>query len=91
MKIWSRNVLSEYQILTNLGYFTMDNASNNDAMLSAIEGRLQGEGMKWDSTSHRLRCTGSGHIIRLAVGDFLFGQHPHLSHSDELTHEEIAQ
>jgi hypothetical protein len=75
------DVLSEYQILTKLGYFTMDNASNNDAMLSALECRLQEEGIEWDSTSHRLRC--SGHIIQLAVGDFLFGRHPDLSDSDE--------
>lgn len=83
------DVLSEYQILTKLGYFTMDNASNNDAMLSALERRLQEEGIEWDSTNHRLRC--NGHIIQLAVGAFLFGRHPNLSNSDDLTREDIAQ
>ncbi|KAG9375775.1 hypothetical protein A1F94_013519 [Pyrenophora tritici-repentis] len=83
------DVLSEYQILTKLGYFTMDNASNNDAMLLALECRLQEEGIEWDSTNHRLRC--NGHIIQLAVGAFLFGRHPNLSDSDDLTREDIAQ
>ncbi|KAG9387107.1 hypothetical protein A1F94_003857 [Pyrenophora tritici-repentis] len=82
------DVLSEYQILTKLGYFTMDNASNNDAMLLALECRLQEEGIEWDSTNHRLRCN---HIIQLAVGAFLFGRHPNLSDSDDLTREDIAQ
>ncbi|KAG9375514.1 hypothetical protein A1F94_013918 [Pyrenophora tritici-repentis] len=82
------DVLSEYQILTKLGYFTMDNASNNDAMLLALECRLQEEGIEWDSTNHRLR---NGHIIQLAVGAFLFGRHPNLSDSDDLTREDIAQ
>jgi hAT family C-terminal dimerisation region len=83
------DVLSEYQILTKLGYFTMDNASNNDVMLSVLERRLREEEIDWDSTSHRLRC--SGHIIQLSVGDCLFGNHPHLSDSDDLTREDITR
>ncbi len=83
------DVLSEYQILTKLGYFTMDNASNNDVMLSKLEHRLQGEGIEWDSSSHRLRC--NGHCIQLAVQGVLVGRHPDLSNDDDLTHDDIAR
>lgn len=67
----------------------MDNVTNNDDMLSALKDRPQEEGVKRHSTSQRPRC--SGHIIQLAVGDFLLRPHPDLSDSDGLTRENAAQ
>ena len=82
-------VLTEYQILTKLGYFTMDNASNNDAMLSFLQRQMQADGITWEASTHRLRC--NGHIIHLAVQAFLFGRHPNLSDNDELTNDELCR
>jgi hypothetical protein len=83
------DVLSEYQILTKLGYFTMDNATNNDTMLSALEHHLEEEGIEWDAATHRVRC--NGHILNLAVQAFLFGHHPDLSDTDNLTQTDLRQ
>jgi hypothetical protein len=82
-------VFADYQILTKLGYFTMDNASNNDTMLVALERQLQKEGIEWDAASHRLRC--NGHIINLAVQAFLFGNHPDLSSQDDSIRDDLTR
>lgn len=82
-------VFADYQILTKLGYFTIDNASNNDTMLVALERQLQKEGIEWDAGSHRLRC--NGHIINLAVQAFLFGNHPDLSDQDDSIRDDLKR
>ncbi|KAM3446391.1 hypothetical protein NHJ6243_010227 [Beauveria neobassiana] len=50
-----------------IGYFTLDNASNNDTMLRALANTFG-----FNPAHRRLRC--HGHIINLAVQAFLFGK-----------------
>ncbi len=69
------DVLSVYAIRNRLGYFVMDNATNNDTMLEAIAREFQAvDGIYYDPIEHRLRCI--GHVINLSVQAFLFGRHP---------------
>ena len=64
-------VVQEWGITSNLGFFVMDNASNNDTMMRALQQELLRQyKIKYDAKSHRLRCF--GHIINLAVQSFLF-------------------
>jgi hypothetical protein len=51
----------------NLGYFVLDNASNNDTTLVEL-GRCMG----FDPKEKRLRCI--GHILNLIAEQYLFGQ-----------------
>ena len=50
-----------------MGYFTLDNAGNNDTAMEVIAGELG-----FDSTQRRVRCI--GHIINLVVKALLFGK-----------------
>ena len=50
-----------------MGYFTLDNAGNNDTAMEVIAGELG-----FDSTQRRVRCI--GHIINLVVIALLFGK-----------------
>jgi len=59
-------------ITRRLGYFTLDNASNNDTMLEAIADRLANLSIPLDPKKRRIRCL--GHIINLVVKSFLFGE-----------------
>ncbi len=69
------DVLSVYAIRGRLGYFVMDNATNNDTMLEAIAKEFkEADGIYYDPVEHRLRCI--GHVINLSVQAFLFGRHP---------------
>ena len=75
MAIIILDVLSTYAIRNRLGYFVMDNATNNDTMVEAIARNFQEiDGVRYDPIEHRLRCI--GHIINLSVQAFLFGRHP---------------
>ena len=65
-------VAAEMGITRRLGYFTLDNASNNDTMLEAIADRLANLGIPFDPKKRRIRCL--GHIINLVVKSFLFGE-----------------
>ncbi|KJZ70117.1 hypothetical protein HIM_10487 [Hirsutella minnesotensis 3608] len=61
-------VLDDYGITHDkVGYFTLDNAHNNDTMMRAVADVC---GFDW--RQRRLRC--NGHIINLAVQAFLFGK-----------------
>jgi hypothetical protein len=64
-------VINEYGIASKVGYFVMDNASNNDTMIVALSGLLWEEyQILYNPTTHRLRC--NGHIINLTAQSFLF-------------------
>lgn len=67
-------VLEEYQILSKVGYFMMDNATNNDTMIQYFSTLLDDHDIDYDPKLHRLRC--NGHIINLVVRAFLFETHP---------------
>lgn len=48
-----------------IGYFTLDNASNNDTALVQIAAYLAERGIKFNSLERRLRCF--GYVINLVV------------------------
>jgi hypothetical protein len=67
--------IREYGIASKVGYFMMDNASNMNTMIDKISDDLEREfNVFYDPLPHRLRC--SGHIINLAVMEFLMGKRP---------------
>ena len=51
----------------NLGYFVLDNATNNDTTLVQL-----GKDLGFDPKEKRLRCI--GHILNLIAQEYLFGQ-----------------
>ncbi|KAM4067699.1 transposase-like protein [Hirsutella rhossiliensis] len=62
----------EYGISSKIGYFMMDNASNMNTMIDKVSDDLEREfDVFYDPLQHRLRCF--GHIINLAVMEFLIG------------------
>ncbi len=64
-------VLEEYKIKDKLGYLMMDNADNNDTLITSLSSSLRRKhNIKYDPKHHQLRC--QGHIINLAVKSFLF-------------------
>jgi hypothetical protein len=63
-------VLEEMGIVSRLGYFIADNASNNDTCWRAICRKLRPDIKEPDS--RRVRCL--GHILNLAAKAFLFGK-----------------
>jgi hypothetical protein len=60
-------VVDSYGVRDKIGYFTLDNAYNNDTMMRAVA-----QNCDFNSAHRRLRC--NGHIINLAVQAFLFGK-----------------
>ncbi|KFY19669.1 hypothetical protein V493_07869 [Pseudogymnoascus sp. VKM F-4281 (FW-2241)] len=64
--------VTEFGITHKLGYFMLDNASNNDTLMKHLEeDLLTNHQIKYNGKNHRLRCM--GHIINLTVQAFLFG------------------
>ncbi|KAK8912227.1 putative AC transposase [Metarhizium anisopliae] len=67
--------IREYGIASKVGYFMMDNATNMNTMIDKISDDLEHEfDVFYDPLPHRLRCV--GHIICLAVMEFLLGKRP---------------
>lgn len=67
--------IRENGIASKVGYLMMDNASNMNTMIDKISDGLEDEfGVFYDPLPHRLRCF--GHIINLAVMEFLVGKRP---------------
>ncbi|KAM3517051.1 hypothetical protein MY4038_010335 [Beauveria bassiana] len=65
------DVIDDWGFASKLGYFVMDNAGNNDTMMKCLSlALLRQYDIRYDPTSHRLRC--QGHIINLAAKSFLF-------------------
>ena len=76
-------ILQDYSITHKLGYVQMDNATNNDTLMAALSSGISlfvsysnyytnillGLPYDYDATEHRVRCL--GHILNLAVQDFL--------------------
>ena len=65
-------VVDSYGVRDKIGYFTLDNAYNNDTMMRTVA-----ETCGFNPTHRRLRC--NGHIINLAVQAFLFGKNKEAS------------
>ena len=62
-------ILESYEIGDKIGYFTLDNAANNDTAMEAIAKRFNLPG---GSQQRRIRCI--GHVINLIVKALLFGK-----------------
>jgi hypothetical protein len=62
-------VLQEYNITSNTGYFVCDNASSNDAAVTSILQHLEPGISTAEVTARRLRCI--GHIINLSARSLL--------------------
>ncbi|KAJ8457093.1 hypothetical protein ONZ45_g18454 [Pleurotus djamor] len=54
-------VIDQYEIREKVGWFTSDNASNNDTAMNAVSEVLD----DWDAKSHRVRCM--EHSVHLAA------------------------
>lgn len=67
-----QEVLQDFQFRGKLGYFVMDNAHSNDALIRSVAENLNDKGVAYDWKQRRPRC--NGHVINLAVQAFLFGQ-----------------
>ena len=66
------DAIKDYNIVNNLGYFIMDNASNNDTALKELNSFIiEDGGVGFDPVERRIRCF--GHIMNLAVKDLLYG------------------
>jgi hypothetical protein len=64
-------VLEEYKIEDKLAYLIMDNADNNDTLMTSPSSFLRRKhNIKYVPKHYRLRC--QGHIINLAVKSVLF-------------------
>ena len=67
--------IREYGIVSKVGYFMIDNASNINTIIDKISDDLEREfDVFYDPLPHQLRC--SGYIINLAVIEFLIGRRP---------------
>ncbi|KAK2468861.1 hypothetical protein H9L39_19453 [Fusarium oxysporum f. sp. albedinis] len=67
--------IREYGIASKVGYFMMDNATNMNTMIDKVSDDLEHEfDVFYDPLPHRLRCF--GHIVNLAVMEFLIGKRP---------------
>ena len=63
-------LIQEYGIQEKVGYFVLDNASNNDTCINHILASIQPNEIPRE---RRLRCF--GHVLNLAASQFLFGKH----------------
>ena len=65
------DVIKEYRIEANLGYIVIDNAPNNNTIITALSISLRRDfKLSYDPIRYRIHY--QGHIINLAVKSFLF-------------------
>ena len=64
-------VAEDFNLTCKIGYFTLDNATNNDSALIEISYFLSNISISFDPIKRRLRCF--GHVINLVVKSFLWG------------------
>lgn len=65
-------IIHEYEIVNEIGYFVTDNAKNNDTAIDIVLKRLLPRLTDKQRKQRRLRCW--GHIMNLAAKAFLFGE-----------------
>ena len=76
--VWT--IFTEYDINKLIGYFTLDNASNNLSCLDHLSIQfnlapsLEGTGQSFQTSSRYIRCF--GHVLNLVVRVFLYGKKP---------------
>jgi len=70
--IWG--VAREYHLEGNIGYFTPDNASNNDSDMKYIPAKLKQRDIDFNPVKRRLQCL--GHVINRPVKALLWVKPP---------------
>jgi len=83
------DVVEPYSIIDKIGYFTLDNASNNDTALHHIAQHLKDLDITFDPIQRRLRCF--GHIINLVVKSFLWGSDAEVFEAQISTYHDLQQ
>ena len=68
------DVVETYHLQEKIGYFTLNNAKNNDPAMRCIQTYLQNSGIPFYLVTRRLHCL--GHVINLVVKPFLWGEDP---------------
>lgn len=94
--VWS--VILQYQIEDSLGYFTLNNASNNSTALRAIQQKLdQTKSLHLQSSPdrnsiHSIRyICGYGHVFNLIVKVFLYGKKSSILAKDKTEKQTIER
>ena len=83
------NIVKAYKITQKIGYFTRDNATNNNTALQHISKHLQDLGIECNRIQRRLRCF--GHMINLVVKAFLLGTNSAAFEAEINSHQEMQQ
>jgi len=83
------DVVEPYSIIDKIGYFTLDNASDNDTALHNIAQHLKDLDITFDPIHRRLRCF--GHIINLVVKSFLWGSDAEVFEAQISTYHDLQQ
>ena len=78
-----------YSIIDQIGYFTLDNASNNDSALHHIAQHLKEQDITFNPIQHRLRCF--GHLINLVVNSFLWGSDAEVFEAHISTYQDLQE
>ena len=68
------DIITSYKIEDRIGYFSLDNESNNDTALQHIASYLAAINTSFKSIHRRLRCFEP--ILNLVVRGFLWGEDP---------------
>lgn len=82
-------MVQPYSITEKIGYFTLDNASNNDTALQHIARQLPQQDISLDSVHCRLRCF--GHVINLVVKTFLWGSDAEVFEAQIGTYQDLQR
>jgi len=83
------DIVNAYKITNKIGYFTLDNATNNDTALEHIAKHLQDVGIAFNPVQRRLRCF--GYVINLVVKAFLWGTNSAAFEAEINSHHKIEQ
>ena len=78
-------VIKDWHLFDNIGYFVLDNASNNDIAIASISENFHSLGKNFSFISCHLCCF--GHIINLIVKAFLWGKELNAFEKDLFTEE----
>lgn len=71
-------------IIDKIGYFTLDNASNNGTAMQFIAQKLEEHDISFNPIERRERCF--GHVINLVVKAFLWGSDAEPFEAEILSH-----
>ena len=81
------DIVKTYQITEKLGYFTLDNATNNETALQYISKYFNELGIEFNPIKRRLRCF--GHVINLIVLASLWGTNLEVFEMEINSHREL--